>query len=153
MNIWLNHIEAASRWMEMWWYLRKSEGKMEGKRLKKTGRMAIRGRTSRWAAEGQQNNLDFPHVHLIGCSAGGSEVMQNKERLCLRMEVGGDTVLLALHTPPRRRPRCALCWRPPRPLRHIAFTVCNEICNINHYYLSCDLDVDIEIEEQNFIIV
>lgn len=30
----------------------------------------------------------------------------------------------------------------------IAFTVCNEICNINHYYLSCDLDVDIEIEEQ-----
>lgn len=30
---------------------------------------------------------------------------------------------------------------------HIAFTVCNEICNINHYYLSCDLDVDIEIEE------
>lgn len=31
---------------------------------------------------------------------------------------------------------------------HIAFTVCNEICNINHYYLSCDLDVDIEIEEQ-----
>lgn len=30
----------------------------------------------------------------------------------------------------------------------IAFTMCNEICNINHYYLSCDLDVDIEIEEQ-----
>lgn len=29
-----------------------------------------------------------------------------------------------------------------------AFTVCDEICNINHYYLSCDLDVDIEIEEQ-----
>lgn len=34
------------------------------------------------------------------------------------------------------------------PLIRIAFTVCNEICNINHYYLSCDLDVDIEIEEQ-----
>lgn len=30
----------------------------------------------------------------------------------------------------------------------IAFTMCNEICNINHYYLSCDLDVDIEIKEQ-----
>lgn len=29
-----------------------------------------------------------------------------------------------------------------------AFTVCAEICNINHDYLSCDLDVDIEIEEQ-----
>lgn len=32
----------------------------------------------------------------------------------------------------------------------IAFTLCNEICNINHYYLSCDLDVDIEIEEQMY---
>lgn len=38
---------------------------------------------------------------------------------------------------------------PRSPPLHIAFTVCNEICNINHYYLSCDLDVDIEIEEQN----
>lgn len=41
-----------------------------------------------------------------------------------------------------------VCVRSAPSSIRTAFTVCNEICNINHYYLSCDLDVDIEIEEQ-----
>lgn len=46
-------------------------------------------------------------------------------------------------------PRCPkVCVLSRLPSIHIAFTVCNKICNINHYYLSCDLDVNIEIEEQ-----
>lgn len=159
--------------MLMWRYTGKRGKEMWGKKRKKKGGERTTERTLQDVPRKNQHS-DLRYVHISGQWNPGPQekavgwCLQRRRSLRRKEKPGmGDTrrrwqaEAVFLHLTPTHThtktdhvyPAAAAAWGgrsgPCSPPLHIAFTVCNEICNINHYYLSCDLDVDIEIEEQN----